>query len=273
MSSRSHVLTFLMLVSVLTTVLAMEAGATVLTFDVRYLASINASTDTAYGGYRATTTTGIYNVSGYGDGVFDANPLATTHMDTVFVTPNGGGAPQGYEFRYEKGGAWTPNITVSYDVEADAGETVGSGIAANNDFGSAGASIPYLVPSNDRFWYTLTPTPGNPVQLHSFDLLTYLGATQNVTWSLYAGTVNGIRTGVTGTLLASQTLTGFGATITNPARVQYPNAGLHYGPLTLEVSGSDPGSLAVDNISFTPEPAALTLAVVGGLTLLRRRRR
>ena len=189
----------------------------------------------------------------------DGDPMPQTYGDFV-----SGAGPDGNAHTYNMGNGWTPNIEVGYSAESGIEDSL-LAFYGNWD----GSDALYLLDSTDTadepwdYWITFTPDAGYGAQINSFDLNDWGAGDHTIDWTIFEDSVGG-------TVLDSGSFgPGGDTTITT--------SGLSYiGTSVLELSHTGTRTyLAVDNLNFDqiPEPMTMALLGLGGLALIRRRRR
>ena len=184
-------------------------------------------------------------------------PMPPSYGDNVSISPDG-------NFNYLEGNGWTPNIVLGYSAVKGQIRYYSDGEWDHVAYlaGNPGESNPYT------FLFTFTPDAGYGVDINSFTLDPYESASNDVAWTVYAGSVGG-------SVLASGSESfsdDLGVAVTMSP---------HFGTVVLEIDNisGDRESLALDNLNFVqvvPEPTTaplLLLAAAGGALLSRRRRR
>jgi hypothetical protein len=233
-----------------------KASATILTFN----------NTTGGASYVGTYSNPSDPLSGYGTDVnFGANTTGTT------TVPNGAGTDT---FNYQIGNGWTPDISMSYGVgPAPAHSLDYTGPASEWPNGATELEGSATNP-NDDFYFSFTPAPGYEVRVNSYVLsnVTFVAASSDCT--LYENTVGGPTMVPT---FAPPNLNRPGTETVD--LLDNENSTFYAGTLVLDirqVNGND-GSLGVYNLNFdeqaVPEPASFACLSLGGLALLRRRKR
>ena len=183
------------------------------------------------------------------------NPVPQTYGDNVSGSPDGNG------HLYNEGNGWTPNIQAAYAATAPSALNYFSGWDGGDALYMQDASI-----NGDPWFYqiTFTSDPGYGAQINSFDLNDWGTNVHTIDWTIFEDSVGG-------TVLDSGATGSFGGDLT------ITTAGLSYiGTSVLEiVHTGERNYLALDNLNFdqVPEPMTLSLLGLGGMTLIRRRRR
>ncbi len=234
-----------------------KASATILTFN-------NTTGGASYAGSYSNPSDPL---STYGTDVnFGANSTGTT------TVPNGAGTDT---FNYQEGNAWTPDISVAYGIGPSPAVALDyTGPASEWPSGATELEGSATNP-NDDFYFAFTPAAGFAVRVNSYQLSNVTFVAASMTSTLYENTVGG------STMVPTFNLSNLSGTPPSSETVNLLAKGstFYAGTLVLDVhqtNGND-GSLGVFNLNFdeeaVPEPASLGCLSVGGLALLRRRRR
>ncbi len=233
-----------------------KASATILTFN-------NTTGGASYAGSYSSPSDPL---SGYGTDVnFGANSTGTT------TVPNGAGTDT---FNYQEGNAWTPDISVAYGVGAAPAVALDyTGPASEWPAGATELEGSATNP-NDDFYFAFTPAAGYAVRINSYVLSNVTFVAASSTCTLYENAPGG----------PTMVPTFSPPNLSRPGTetvdlVDNDHSVFYAGTVILDIhqSNGNDGSLGVTNLNFdeeaVPEPASLGCLSIGGLALLRRRKR
>jgi hypothetical protein len=241
------------------------------------LASTACATNLVFNNTRSDgqTYVGLYSnssdpVSTYGTDVdFGANATGTTT-----VVEN---ASNTYTFNYQKGNAWTPNVSMSYGVgPLPAVGVYYTGPASSWPNGAALLSGNFPNNPNDDFYFTFTAAPGYAVRINSYQMVNGSFGAISSACTLYENAVGGST--MIPTFVPANVGSGPGQNVTVDLLNNHGST-FYAGTLVLDIhqTNGNPGVLGITNLNFdqeaVPEPATLSCLSIGGLALLRRRRR
>ena len=205
--------------------------------------------------------------------VFGEDPDLTNQMIIMSINPPGigggpaGGGPVGGITHVEVHMIDMANALVGgWGFNTDQATSSPPGwLPLANDFVPFGQSPVFPIPAPPQPW---PPAPGQLASLAQNFM-------QTVTINVGAGPVPGSATvigGPAGLLIGPNYLIGGNNNLTQVAKLEFYENGVLAGNVAVP-AGAQPGlNNYWDHITVTPEPATLSLLVLGGLALIRRRR-